>query len=502
MSTFAKYLGVSCFIGGVFLFLVNLPMQLVRDMSAGTITVDEGEYGVRDDALPLPVAAGWPETFYRRYDDIASVEPFVSWSTFALLRNVGVGFGFCFTLGSVVFLLKRQRSRSNEANDEIDTDAAFDAVLVEDATALTVADATSVTVADATTLIERWQRLRKHKVRYSISDMILLTFVIAMPLGYYQWHKRLYGIDLQQATALGPDAVCMRETILPGVIRDWAPSWLIPLSLRGAMLRTTFVRLNDPNDAQVRLAMSLPYLRGLIIGGGEYDWEQLASLPNRDALTVLHLTGRELNDGTLSRIRLMDNLRSLSFHRTNMSHAAVEQLFADRPLAAARLKAFNLVDSGVGLEGLSDSKALGSMVSLISLDLPRPIPGNEADFTLPPMPKLDSLSFVSQDRGKNSSVLTIRIADCPELATLSIGAMQKTSLNLARLPKLKSISAYHFKTTMRLTANQSAPGATWIESMVVDDLPQFEEVKFYASDLKEMRFTKTPRLRFVGPGVY
>ena len=216
------------------------------------------------------------------------------------------------------------------------------------------------------------------------------------------------------------------------------------------MLRTTCVRLNDPSDAQVRVAMSLPYLNGLIIGGGEYDLEQLASLPNCDAMTVLHLTGRELNDATLSRIRLMDNLRSLNFQRTNMSHTAVEQLFADRPVAAARLKAFNLVDSGVDLKGLSNSKALASMVSLESLGLPCPLPGNEADFTLPPMPMLSSLSFVSHDRGKNASLMKIGIADCPELSSLSIEVMQKASLNLARLPKLKTIVPHYFKMAMRL----------------------------------------------------
>ncbi len=166
-------------------------------------------------------------------------------------------------------------------------------------------------------------------------------------------------------------------------------------------------------------------------------------------MTVLHLTGRELNDATLSRIRLMDNLRSLGFHRTNVSHTAVERLFADRPVAAARLKAFNLVDSGVDLAGLSHSKALASMVSLESLHLPRPIPGNEADFTLPPLPRLSELSFVSQDRGKNASVMKVAIADCPDLANLSIGVLQKSSLNLTRLPKLKTISPYYFLTTMR-----------------------------------------------------
>jgi len=480
MSTFAKYFGVSCLIGGVFIFLVNLPLQLVRDGASAGIKVGQGEYGIRDDARPLPVAAGWPETFYRCYDDVPSVEPFVFWSTSTLLRNVGVGFVVCFAFAFVVFQLKLAKKAPNELPDEMAT----------------------VDVADSTPNKGRWRRLLDAKVRYSISDIILLTLICALPLGYYQWQRRLYDIDLQQVSALGPDADCVRETIMPGFLGEWTPFWLIPVSLRGAMQRATVVRLNDPNDAQVRVAMSLPHLRGLIIGGGEYDLELLASLPNRDALTVLHLTGRELNDTTLSRIRLMDNLRSLSFHRTNMSHTAVERLFADRPVAAARLKAFNLVDSGVDLEGLSDSKALASMVSLESLYLPRPIPGNEADFTLPPLPKLSELSFGSQDRGKNASVMKVTIADCPELVSLSIGDLQKSSLKLTRLPKLKTISPSFFLTTLRLAANQSTPGGNWIESIVVDDLPQFEALKFYASDLKEMRFTKTPSFRRLGPGVY
>ncbi len=255
MSAFAKYLGVSYFIGGVFFLLVNLPMQLVRDMSLVTLTVGQGEYGVRDDARPLPVAAGWPETFYRRYDDVASIEPFVSWSTSALIRNVGIGLVACFTLACVVFQLKRSKGTRHELPDKIDT----------------------VGVADSSLHKRRWRRFREVKVRYGISDIILLTLIIALPLGYYQWHRRLCKIDFQQVSALGPDADCVREAILPGFLREWVPSWLIPRSLKGAMIRTTVVRLNDPNDAQVRVATSLPHLRGLIIGGGEYDLEQLAS---------------------------------------------------------------------------------------------------------------------------------------------------------------------------------------------------------------------------------
>ncbi len=225
-------------------------------------------------------------------------------------------------------------------------------------------------------------------------------------------------------------------------------------------------------------------------------------MPNRDALTVLHLTGRELSDPALSRIRLMDNLRSLSFHRTNVSHAAMEELFADRPVAAARLLSLNLVDSGVDLAALSDSKTLTSMVSLKALFLPRPIPGNEAEFAISTMPKLKTLSFSSHDRGKNASLMKISVADCQELIALRIGLLQKSSLKLTRLPKLKSIESAQFKTTMRLGGNQSTPGSAWIESIVVDDLPLFEELKFYASELKEMRFTKTSSLRFIWPGVF
>ncbi len=195
--------------------LVNLPMQLVRDVTSGSIAFGEGEYTIIDEAKPLPVAAGWPETFYRRYEDMDGVEPFVSWSTHSLIRNVGFGLTISVAIGLVPYLLKRSKRTSTAEPEPI----------------------------------------RKTKFRFSISDIILLTSIIALPLGYYQWHRRLYEKDLQLVQAFGPDATYARETIIPALIRDWIPSQFFPVALRGAMMRTTMVRLNDPTDAQVVAAM-------------------------------------------------------------------------------------------------------------------------------------------------------------------------------------------------------------------------------------------------------
>jgi hypothetical protein len=480
MTKFVKCVGSALLIGAIFILLINLPMRQVRDIASVRIAFEQGEYAYQESAIPLPVAAGWPETFYSRYDDVQAVDPFVAWSPSALLRNLGVGFGFFFALGCVEFL--RRKAKGQSTSDGEDTE-----VLAE---------------SESTDRSPNRQRVGQKKVRYSLVDLILVTLLVALPLGYYQFQKRLHDADLKLSQSLGVDASVQREALMSRVLQDWIPSASLPASIRALMQRTTFVRLNDPDDAQVRLAISMPHLRGLLIGGGNYDLESLASLPHRHSLTVLHLTGRELDDATLSRIRLMDNLRSLNLNRTNVSHQAIERLYADRPAAAARLKSLNLVDSGVDLSGLNGSKALESMKSLEVLALPTPLPGSGAQFKVPPLPKLSHVMIDSRDRGRNASPLKIEIADCPELRTLDIGLMQKFSLNLARLPKLMEIKNLEFLTKLRLAPNQSAPGSCWLESIVIDDAPALADLKFYAADLREMRFTKTPGLKSLGPGVY
>ncbi len=75
MRSFLKHLIVWSLLCGLLLVPVNLPMQLESVLSSGTTRPLEGEFAFADDALPLPVAAGWPETFYQRFDDLPDGEP-------------------------------------------------------------------------------------------------------------------------------------------------------------------------------------------------------------------------------------------------------------------------------------------------------------------------------------------------------------------------------------------------------------------------------------------
>ena len=489
MRSYLKHLFVVALILGAMQVVANLPMQLRTIHLSGRIQHWQGESKFYSAGDPLPVAAGWPETFYRRYSDVPAAEPFVWWSTSALLRNVGVGLGLVVCIGSLSFLVRRSHSKSTlgektegKSHSDVETDQAKD--------------------GSSTPALSRWQRINRFDIRFGIGDLLLATSLVALPLGFYQWHRQVSESELKIAKSLGPDASFQREAIVPAVFADWMPEFILGASLKKVLLRTTKVRLNDPTDQLVVSTMSLPHLRSLAIGGGDYDLNGLASLPNHVQMTALHLTGRELDDATLTRIRQMDNLREIDFSRANVSHNTIEQLFQQRHDAAARLLLIRLFDTAIDMTGLSNSQALSRMVSLHHLSLPRPQAGSEADFRLPPMPSLRTLEFLSVDRGKNASVFKIAIADCPVLEKLTIGLMQKCSLELSNLPKLKTITPYTFKTTLRLASKQTTPGALWIESIVVDKLPEFERLTFYASDLREMRFTETPRFNFLGPGVF
>ncbi|MDA8746194.1 hypothetical protein N9N28_16330 [Rubripirellula amarantea] len=481
MRSYLKHLGISGLVLGVLLLAGNLPMRLKSVYTEGKLQQWEGEAYVLSDSPPLPVAAGWPEDFYLRYDDIANNEPFVWWSTAALLRNVGVGSLIITSVASLVFFVRRKRSGSTvEPKSNVEQDEG------------------QVVTPPPT----HWQRLNRVNIRFGIADMLLATGTVAMPLAFYQWQNRTSGNDLKTAQAMGPDSSFTREAIIPAIIADWMPDFLLNQSLKEALLRTTMVSLKAPKDQHVSTAISLPHLRVLAIGGGDYDLEQLAPLPNCPRITSLNLSGRELDDSTLTRIRMLDNLRDLVLSRTNVSHITIERLFEQRIEAVSRLKYLGLIDTGVELSPLSNSPVFNTMTSLTCLELPRPMPGTDAEFVLPPMPKLQRLKFISQDRGKNSSILKITVNDCPQLSLLSIGIMQKCSLDLSNLPKLKSIQSYSFKTILRLARRQSVPGTLWIESLTGHQLPAFEEATIYAPDLRQIRLTETPRFRNLYPAVF
>ena len=476
MKTCYRHLRLWLVLCAIVLVPANFPMQLRSVYSVGPAQKMQGEYEFTDDGLALPVAAGWPSDFYYRYDDLSNAEPYVYWSYARLLLNIGFATAVVVCLSGVSILYQKNRAKKS-AEDAAEKEP----------------DASKRTF---------WNRMQEKQAQLSIADMLVVTSLIALGFGTHQWLKRSTNADLAVTRRLGQDASYKRETILPGIIHDWLPVALMRPSVRALMARTTQVRLRNPTSQQVNTAMAMPHLRALSIGGGDYDLDILASLPNRHGLTTLHVTGRVLDDKTLSRVRLLNNLRDVSFARTNFSAGSLERLYESRRDASSRLTSLSLVDTSVDLSKLSESKVLPTMVSMKQLLLARPKPGTSAKLRISALPALQTLRILSFDRGKNSEIVKLEVADCPQLKNIDIDQLQKWSLSLNNLQKLETIKPAPFKTAFRLGKNQSIPGSMWIDEFVADDLPSLTELKVYASDIGKMRLTKTPNLKSIGPGVY
>ncbi|MEM6692713.1 MAG: hypothetical protein AAF664_25015, partial [Planctomycetota bacterium] len=475
MSPSIRILIFCTLIVGVLMVLANLPMQLTVVQLDGGLRAWPGESNFHEDALALPVAAGFPMRFYERFDDLPDAEPYRWWSTSRLLLNLLITLAAIISLFLLCLLIKRQRKgRSPESTAE----------------------------SEETPAASLWQRLRKQPVQLSIFDLIMATSVIGLVFGGYQWLKRFESADAALATSLGPDASYAREAILPRVIDQWAPDVIFPSSLKALLQRTTCIRLHNPSDDQVRTALAFPQLRALAIGGGDFDLESLGGLPQHRSITALHLMGRVLDDRTLSRLRLLPNLRDLNLARTNLSAAAFAKLFEGRDDDASRLVALKMFDSGVDLAALSQNGVLSKLTSLESLWLPRPLPDQASKLSLSSMPRLQDVHVISYDRMKNNEPIAFMIEDCPRLQSINIDSLQKASFKLSNLPQLVAITQEKFKTSLRLAANQRAPEALWVESMDVDGLPALEQFTFYASDLRHLHFRGTPNWELAGPGVF
>ncbi|MEM6777457.1 MAG: hypothetical protein AAF670_07350 [Planctomycetota bacterium] len=475
MPRFARHLAGWSVMVSMTMLAANLPMQLVSVRRVGQLQTWAGEFDFNSWALPLPVAAGWPMRFYERFDDLPNVEPYVQWSLFRLSMNVAIGMMAIMTLSLITYLLQRNRSRATKKPSSAEPNSGE---------------------------LSRWQRIRATPIRLGISDLLALTSLIAVSLATYQWLKRRSDADLELARTLGPDVSFVREAILPEVIADWAPASLLRPSVKNLFLRTTQVRLRAPNDQQVETTLSMPHLRAVAIGGGDYDLEKLSALPSHASLTGFHLYGRLLDDKTLARVRRLSNLRDLNLGRTNVSLSSLEQLFSERLVAASRLIALNVFDSGMDLSDVQTTSVLSKMPSLKLLSLPRPKAGQSATLTLPPMQSLQQLRMLSYDGMKNSEVTRLNIEGCPELTVVHLDMLQKYSFQLTDLPKLKEIRPFSYKTALRLAAEQRAPGVLWVESIDAKNLPSFKTFTFYASDLRHLRFTGTPNWEMAGPGVF
>ncbi|QEG39906.1 leucine-rich repeat domain-containing protein [Roseimaritima ulvae] len=424
---------------GLAMIFANLPFQYETVSTDGLLQLGSIQRPASPEHVGHPIAAGWPAKFYYRYEHGDGVPGYTKWLPTSLLLNVGLSLG---VLLIVIFWQWRAAKVRGPADET-----------------------------------------RRRQV--SIADLILLTFLISLPLGYWQWLKHYEQRELAIAKQLQRYGSYQRSAELPTFLVPYLPGPFVD-----ACMRVTDIDLNAPDDEAMAAAMQLPYLRTLRIGGGQYDLRHLDPLPNFTHLTVLQLSGRVLDARCVQVVAATERLRLLDMSRTNLSAAAVA-VIGDLP----RLRTLELVDTGVQLAELT---APISPTTLNQLHLPRPDPGVSDELTISGYPELQTLAFYSRDAGLNASPLKLNIADLPKLNSLQLDLLQKYSLHLERLPVLAKVDVLSTDWQHRILASESFSFAPWMTSLTIDDLAVLKEFNFYAADLQQLSIQHTPSLASVG----
>ncbi|QDS93745.1 Leucine Rich repeats (2 copies) [Roseimaritima multifibrata] len=438
---------------GWFVFLaivvaINWPYQYSTHRTTGPM----GRIGVSinhlDGDFALPVIAGWPCHFYYHFDYGERQPKYSRWSYAALLGNLVL---IVTTVLALVFYQRRRRYASLNQTGKASKES--------------------------------------KRGQLSIADLVIATMVVAMPLGYWQLLKRRGEQELERIAGIDEIGNYARSAELPRFLEEHLPGPFVE-----ACMRVTNVTVTAPDQQLLDGIMQLPHLKEFRIGGGDYALSSLRSLPNFRDLTVLQISGRELDVQTIQMVSQIERLRHLDLGRTNVSSSALT-LLSELP----RLRLLNLIGSGVRLDQIQHPICPQSLQVLC---LPRPEPGHTDHLVVEGYPRLSQILCQSHDAAANSSVLEIEIRDCPEFLSLMMGGMQKVSIKLENLPMLWQIVSINALWQQRIAASESIPGELWVKSLQIDGAPNLVEFDFFVRDLEYLRFKNVPKLKTVGVASY
>ncbi len=190
------------------------------------------------------------------------------------------------------------------------------------------------------------------RFQFSLRTLFVVTFVVALVLGHYSWHKRVQQTerDFLQATRLGSTGYADSPTAktdprfdlsyaacgLPSILCNACfgdNHHIIILNVWGGIPPNTIPQLAD-----------LPHLQGLIIKGNVQPFEQV--LPRLRHLRYLDLTGTRATDHTISLISGMNELRQLRLGHNSVSDQCIDDLAQLQQLESLGIKSTMISEAG------------------------------------------------------------------------------------------------------------------------------------------------------------
>ncbi|NNE00687.1 MAG: hypothetical protein HKN47_25505 [Pirellulaceae bacterium] len=306
---------------------------------------------------------------------------------------------------------------------------------------------------------------KPRRIALSLSDLLVLIGLIAIPMGYWQRQTHLQRMEEQVERQIASSVTVTREVLAPEALRRHLPQFLAD-----AWSRITRVDVHQPTSENIELVCKLPFLRSVRIGGGDYDTTPLSRLPSMRYLVDLRVAGRSIDAPTVQAIAACPIVSQLNIARTNCSDASLAE-FAKMP----RLKHLMAFGSDID-DGAWQESAIKDQLE--SLYIARPKTGEGGSFAVRGWPKLTTLAIQSRDQFVNRNVFEIEAAEMPQLEELEIDVFQLVDLTLNDLPKLGDITRGRRNLYRRVADGERAPSFIWGRNLRLTKIPLLKLFQF------------------------
>ena len=343
----------------------------------------------------------------------------------------------------------------------------------------------------AQTDAEQGKAPRRRGAPLSIADLLVVTMLLAIPLGVWQ---RTSAIDKTEKEF----AQRIRRADGGAQLVAWAPRLIaefIPASYKKLLNRIQIVRIESPPDKLLAEVVSHKGLTCLRIGGDEYDLKTLEPIFGSPFITDLRVAGRALDTKTVQGITACPRLHTLNWMRTNVNDQTLSLLSFSKHLRRLCLVHTDVKLSELGIPSWSES--------IEQLWLPHPDSGQQDSLVIDGWPKLRRVVITELDTLANAGEMKVSLTNLPQLDELELDVFQKFNLTLKNLPKLAKIHEAAFQWRSRIPRGGTAPGNLWYSHLVMENLPEFSnDILFYGVDLESLRLRGIPKVKMLGAGAF
>lgn len=319
--------------------------------------------------------------------------------------------------------------------------------------------------------------------RIGLTDLLLAISMAAIVFSYWSYLERVTAKHKDFANTIKSAGGTVKYTVLlPKFYGEHLPEWF-----RTRYARVSSMRIENPNAKLVEQIVEQSSLQELRMSGGDYPEQLVDRLSRNPLLWHLRLAGRKLTPQNVASLgSLSQQLIILNLMRTNITATGIQAL-GEMP----RLAELTLTHTDIRLQDLG-RPAWSKHVKY--LGLPHPTAGQSDSLALEGWPTLEILEISEWDTRKNDATLSVSLRNLPMLHDVQLDPLQKFDLQLHNLPALQTVRERWLQPMSRVARKEDIPGAVWLGSLELSDLPAFKAVTVWGSELQGLSIKNAPGL--------